>query len=357
MSFLSNVAVNLVSSTIQGLGIKSFGLLSAIRNRPEDMNKLSDYEQATKQTAISSILTNERILEELMGLALQNSNMQLHRLLDSLRTKISSIRHAMESASLLIYPNSDIKSGDIIRNVSMFHICIVYHSFVVENKAIQLRDDYEFDPAMDTKEILRDMRTSTTALESIWNLRPKMAINEETSKALKEQLKNVSKDVVELIEKVSESSLTEAENAFKEVSLKKPKLLGKGKYIENLGDIMRAMIKESGQNEMNNLDLLDRLKKKYPDTSISFDDMEKAARQLLDKRLIHGIRQEEKHYVIELRKSGESPTCGNCKKSGGFMVDYYSCPKGFVCSNCISFFGSCKVCGSKIKNEDHKLIA
>ena len=144
--------------------------------------------------------------------------------------------------------------------------------------------------------------------------------------------------------------------AFKEVSLKKPRLLGKGKYIENLGDIMVATIKEVGANEMNNLDIRDRMLKRYPGIELSLDDMEKAARQLLDKKLIHGIRQEEKNYVIELRKSSESPVCGNCKKSGGYMIDYYTCPKGFVCSNCISFFGSCKVCGSKIKDEDHKLV-
>lgn len=356
MSFLSNVAVNLVSSTIQGLGIKSFGLLSAIRNRPEDMDKLSDYEQATKQTAISSLLTEERIIEETMSIALNNSNMQLHRLLDSIRTKLASIRHSMESSSLLIYPHSAIEPGELIKDISLLHICVVYHSFVIENKATTLRDELESDPSMETKEMVRDMRASTTALESIWNIRPKAAINEESAKAIKEQLKNISKEVVELIDKVSESSLSEAENAFKVVSLKKPKLLGKGKYIENLGEVMRATMKESGQNEMNNLDLRDRLLKRYPDTKFSFEDMEKAARQLLDKRLIHGIREEEKHYVIELRKSDQSPVCGNCKKTGGFMVDYYSCPKGYVCSNCISFFGSCKVCGSKIKYEDHKLI-
>jgi vacuolar-type H+-ATPase subunit E/Vma4 len=182
-----------------------------------------------------------------------------------------------------------------------------------------------------------------------------MVINEDASNALKEQLKNISNDVVELIEKISESSLSEAENAFKVVSLKKPKLLGKGKYIETLGDIMKAIIRESG-NAMNNLDLRERLFKRYPDAEISFEDMEKAARQLLDKRLIHGIREEEKHYVIELRKSDQSPTCGNCKKSGGFMTEYFSCPKGFVCSNCVSFFGSCKVCGSKLKAGNHNLI-
>ena len=250
----------------------------------------------------------------------------------------------------------EVKPGELINDISLLHICVVYHSFVIENKTTSLRDELEFDPAMETKEILRDMRASATALESIWNLRPKATINEESAKAIKEQLKNISKQVVEIIDKVSESSFTEAENVFKEVSLKKPKLLGKGKYIENLGEVMRATIKESGQNEMNNLDLRDRLLKRYPGTDFSFEDMEKAARQLLEKRLIHGIRQEEKHYVIELRKFDESPVCGNCKKTGGFMVDYYTCPKGFVCSNCISFFGSCKVCGSKIKNENHTLI-
>ena len=117
--------------------------------------------------------------------------MQLHRLLDSIRTKLLTIRHSMESSSLLIYPNSAIKPGELIKDISLLHICVVYHSFVIENKATTLRDELEFDPSMETKEILRDMRASTTALESIWNLRPKAAINEESAKAIKEQLKNI----------------------------------------------------------------------------------------------------------------------------------------------------------------------
>ncbi len=356
MTFVSDLAVHLVGSTLESLGSKSYNFIATYRNRPDKLIKLTDYESATKHTAINSLSTNEHIIEEVMTLALQNSNMQLHRLLDSMRTKLVSIRHSMESASLLIYPNSSANPDVIINNISLFNISIVYHSFVIENKCIFLRDELEFNPSMETVDILREIRSSTTALEKIWNLRPKTVIDEKTAKIIHEQLENITKDVVDLIEKISTSSLSEAENSFKEVSLKKPKLLGKGKYIENLGDIMIATIKSSGQNEMNNIDIKERIIKRYPEITISFDDMEKAAKLLLDKRIIHGIREEEKNYVIELRKSSESPTCGNCKKSGGYMVDYYTCPKGFVCNNCISFFGSCKVCGSKIKDKEHKLI-
>ena len=356
MAFISDIGVNLVSAALQGLGVKSYNFVATFRTRPDKLTKLSDFEQATKQTAMSSLLINEHIIEEIMALALQQTNMQLHRLLDSTRTKLANIRHNMESASLMLYPNSAVRPDIIINNVSMFNVSIVYHCFVIENKCTRLRDDLEFEPSMDTKEILRDIRSSTTALESLWNLRPKTVLNEDSAKAIHEQLKNISNDVVELIEKISDSSFSGAQQSFKEVSLKKPKLLGKGKYIDNLGDIMIATIREAGANEMNNLDIRDRMVKRYPGIELSLDDMEKAARQLLNNKLIHGIREEEKNFVIELRKSSESPTCGNCKKSGGYMVDYYTCPKGFVCSNCISFFGSCKVCGSKIKDQDHKLV-
>ena len=356
MAFISDVAVNLVSAALQGLGGKAFGFIGSYRDRPDKLTKLTDFETQTKSTAISSLATNEKIIEEIMEFAMQRTNMELHRMLDTTRTKLASIRHTMESAPLMLYPNSAVHADIIINNVSLLNIAIVYHCFVIENKCTRLRDDYEFDSSMDAKEIMRDIRVSTTALESIWNLRPKTILNEESAKAIKEQLKNITKDVVELIEKISDSSFAEAEMAFKEVSLKKPRLIGKGKYIETVGEVMVATIKESGLNEMSNIDIRDKMLKRYPGIELSIEDMEKAARQLLDKRIIHGIREEAKHYIIELRKSGKSPTCGNCKRSGGYMVDYYTCPKGFVCNKCISFFGHCKVCDGKIKNEDHKLI-
>lgn len=356
MTFVTNVGVNLVSATLQGLGGKAFGFVGTYRERPEKLTKLADFEQQTKATAINSLSTNEKIIEEIMAIALTRTNMELHRMLDTTRTKLLAIRHTMENASLMLYPNSAVRPDIIISNISLFNVAIVYHCFVIENKCTRFRDDYEFEPSMDVKEILRDIRASTTALESIWNLRPKTILNEESAKALKEQLKNITKEVVELIEKISESSFVEAEIAFKEVSLKKPRLLGKGRYLDTLGEVMIATIKDAGLNEMNNIDIRDNILKRYLGIELRVEDMEKAARQLLDKRLIHGIREEEKHYVIELRKSSESPTCGNCKRSGGYMVNYYTCSKGFVCDKCISFFGNCKVCGDKIKNEDHKLV-
>ncbi len=357
MALISHIGINLATDALKGLGDKAFNFVGSYRTRADKLTKLADFEQATKQTAITSMMNNEHLIEEIMGFAMRNTNMQLHRMLDTTRTKIAGIRHAMESATLMLYPNSAVRPDIIISNITLFHMTVVYHCFVIENKCTRLRDEYEFDPIMDTKETLKDIRSSTTALESIWNLRPKTILTEESAKAIHDQLKNISKDVVELIEKISESSFAEVEIAFKEVSLKKPKLLGKGKYIETLGDVMIATIRESGQNEMNNLDIRERILNRYPDIEVSFEDMEKTARQLLNKRLIHGIKEEEKHYVIELRKSEQSPTCGNCKISGGYMVNYYTCPKGFVCDKCVSFFGTCKVCGAKIKNEDHKLVA
>lgn len=356
MAFINKIGAELVTSALQGLGSKSYNFIAEYRNRPDKLTKLTDFESATKQTAMSSLSSDEGIIEEIMALALQQTNMPLHRTLDTIRTKLVSIRHTMESASLMLYPNSAANPNDIINNVSLLNVALVYFSFVIENKCMYLRDELEFNPSMDTNEILREMRSSTTALEKIWNLRPKTVINEETAKAIKESCNAVSKNVVDLIEKISNSSFTEVEQSFKEVSLKKPKLFRKGQYIDNLGEIMVATVKSSGQNEMNNIDIRDRLTKRYSGVTITLEDMEKAARNLLDKKLIHGIREEEKNYVIELRKTGESPVCGNCKKSGGYMVDYYTCPKGFVCSDCISFFGKCKVCGAKIKDEDHKLI-
>lgn len=356
MAFISHIGVNLATDVLKGLGDKVYNFVGSYRTRADKLTKLSDFEQATKQTALISLMNNERLIEEIMGFAMSNTNMELHRMLDITRVKLGSIRHTMESATLMLYPNSAVRPDIIISNITLFHMTIIYHCFVIENKCTRLRDEYEFDSSMDTKEALRDIRSSTTALEKIWNLRPKTILTEESAKAIRDQLKNISKDVVELIDKISESSFAEAETTFKEESLKKPKLLGKGRYIETLGEVMIATIKDSGQNEMNDLDIRERMVNRYPDIEVSFEDMEKAARELLNNRLIHGIREEENHYVIELRKSQKSPICGNCKRSGGYMVNYYTCPKGFVCDKCISFFGNCKVCGTKIKNEDHKLV-
>ena len=206
MTFVSDLAVHLVGSTLESLGSKSYNFLATYRNRPDKLTKLTDYESATKNTALNSLSTNERIIEEVMALALQNSNMQLHRMLDSIRTKLVSIRHSMESASLMLYPNSSASPNEIINNISLFNISIVYYSFVIENKCIFLRDELEFNPSMETVDFLREIRSSTTALEKIWNLRPKTVIDEKTAKIIHEQLKNITNEVVDLIEKISASS-------------------------------------------------------------------------------------------------------------------------------------------------------
>lgn len=356
MAFVGELAAEIVASAGMTLGGKA---LSLFRRRPDTFEELSAYEQATKQAAVTSLRNDERVIEEIMELAMSgNPDMTLHRNLGRIRDRVVAIRHEMDSAPMMVYPESAIKVQDVINNVSMFHIAVVYQTFVVENKAVRLRDELEYDPDIDTKSLVGDLRTAVTALQAIWGLRPKAAINEEISKALKEQLKSVSKGVVEVIEKISESSYAQVDMAFKEVAMKKPKLFGRGAYIESLGDLMRGTIKESGKNEMSIVELRDKLLQRYPGITLKVDDMENAAKKLLERKLIHQVREEGNTQYLEIRQTGESPKCGKCGKSGGFMVDYYSCPisDGFVCDNCISFFGKCKVCGKKIKH-GHELVA
>ncbi|MHA2365276.1 MAG: hypothetical protein ACXAC7_15060 [Candidatus Hodarchaeales archaeon] len=332
-------------------------MIGFFRNRPDKIDQLKSYEQSTKQAAVASLLTDERIIDESMEVAMQKMKMDLHRSLDRIRIRLTAIRHSLESAPLLIYPDSALKPTEVINNIATFHVAVVYQTFAIEAAATRLRDEFEDDPDIDSKPLVRDIRNTSSALESIWNLRPKTAMNEQTSKALKEQLKSVNKGVVDIIEKVSDASQAQVELAFKEVAMKKPKLFGKGKYRESLGDLMVGTIKSSGLTEMGLVDIRDKMIERFPGIDLNIKDMEEAVKNLHERKLIFGVREEANTQVIQIRKLDKSPKCGKCGKEGGFMIDYYTCPitDGFVCGDCISFFGKCKVCGKKIKL-GHELV-
>lgn len=292
-----------------------------------------------------------------MEIAMQQINMNLHRKLDRIRNRLTGVRHSLESIPLLIYPDSGINPNDIIDNIVAFHTAIVYLTFTIEAAATELRDLYEDNPETGVNSLVQDIRTTTTALESVWNLRPKGTVNEDTAKVLKKQLKAISNNIVEAIEKISTTSHADVERAFKEVSLNKPKFRGKGKYIENLGDLMIEIVKDSNKNEMNLIEIRNLMLKRYSTITLAISDMEQAAKALYQNKLVQAIRKDGNSQIIQLHTTNSSPKCTKCGKERGYLLDFYRCDSsnGYVCTEDISFFGKCKLCSQKI-SQGHELV-
>lgn len=359
MAFIGGILSDTLSKLISNIG-KTMGLkfIDTVKSKPDKLTEMNVFENSTKQFARSQLLEVERTFDEILEVVTgKDSDLEQAKILDRIRNRISSLRYQIDSASLLIPPQSIEKAPEIIENLSYYHLLIVYYSIAINKFLIDIRDGVEDGSDLNIKENLTVVRKQVSSLEQILDLRPTSTINENTVKILKKQMNDVSDGLVDLFKKITEASYGQIDIAFKEVTLKRPKFFGRQKYMDDLGSLVIKILKNSPNKSMSLQDIREVILDQIKDVKITIDDLDQVGKDLYSKKLIYGIREDQNTTFIDFRAtSSHRPKCDNCKKEGGIFMDYYSCPKGrYVCADCISFFGKCKVCGQKV-SQNHQLV-
>ena len=359
MAFVfSGILSDALSNVIQSVG-KTMGLkfIETIRSRPDKLTEMNVYETSTKQFATSQLLEVERNFDEILEVVTRNENdLEQARSLDRIRSRISAIRYAIESASLLVLPQSIDKASDIIETLSYYYVLIVYYSVAIKKCLIEIRDGVEDESELNIKENLNTVRKQISTLEQIWALRPTSTINQDSVKVLRKQMNELSAGLVDTFSKKCESIYSHVDLAFKEVTIKKPKLFGKQQYNETLEELILKIVKTAPNQSISLQDIREAILNQVKDAKITIDEINQVGKNLYGKKLIYGMHEDKNTTFIDFRGSDKHPKCGNCNREGGLFVDYYTCPTGgYVCGNCVSFFGKCKICGEKIK-PNHKLV-
>ncbi len=349
--FLADLAINV----IEKIGSKATSkFYQQFRNWPTSNSEIEQYYKSVKQSAEMDLKSSEDLIQRSLALLLKQRDLTLHDTVDRIRGRIQSLRHDIEKSSSDIHLSA-VKTEDVLRALAMIYLTLQYEIFVVSNIASKLADTIEFGE--DIKINVKELRESLNNLEETWRLHTQASADPASAKSLFNSLKESRKEWVELIETVSTRSLGEMNELMTGAVISKPKLFGKKQYQESLADLLWKFGEASEIKKIELPTLIANLRNDNPNAEFQEEDLEVALKLLVNTNRIFSIGVENNIKVVDFKRTESSNQCGNCGKHGGVYEEFRNCIfiKKLVCDDCISFFGKCKLCGTKIK-ENHPKI-
>jgi len=173
----------------------------------------------------------------------------------------------------------------------------------IADQCIQLSESIDFgEENLDVRGELRELNEQIQQLDEIIQVQQKLANGASVStKNIKDLQKKYEKRIKQLEEElIRKEGLSLTVTALD--ASKKPKLFGKGKFEEFLGDLILEQGKKlpaSSGGYITLANLYTKLKSQVPDVEFSIKDLEKSCKNLKDDGLIEDISKRSGVKIIE----------------------------------------------------------
>ncbi|MFX0151137.1 MAG: hypothetical protein ACFFAJ_10180 [Candidatus Hodarchaeota archaeon] len=219
-------------------------------------------------------------------------------------TKFEEIRYASETIpNFILHPDqskSDLKSSGEIR-VAQLLASILCERITDQSK--RLTEDLEFgEEGVNVKEELREIHEHINQLNEVIQVQQKLADGAPVST---EGIKDLRKKYDTRIQQLEQELLRKEGRALTVTALdatKKPKLFGKGKFREQLADLILEYgknLRASSGGYISLAHLYTALKNQIPDVEFSPKDLESACNHLKKQSLIEGVSKRSGIKIVE----------------------------------------------------------
>ncbi|MHA1994325.1 MAG: hypothetical protein ACW97Z_07285 [Candidatus Hodarchaeales archaeon] len=219
-------------------------------------------------------------------------------------TQFEEIRYLSETVpDIILYSDNKManlkESGEI--RVAQLLAAILCDQITERSK--KLVEDLEFGQMeLDLRTELLDIREQITRLEEVVQVQNKLANGAPVST---EGMKNLQKKYDSRIQQLERELLREEGRTLTVTALdatKKPKIFGKGKFVDNLADLVLEQgksLRASSGGYISMANLYTSLKNQIPDIKFSLKDLEKACKQLTKQSLIEGVSTQSGVKIVE----------------------------------------------------------
>ncbi|PWI49559.1 hypothetical protein CEE45_00065 [Candidatus Heimdallarchaeota archaeon B3_Heim] len=219
-------------------------------------------------------------------------------------TQFEEIRYLSETVpDIILYSDNKManlkESGEI--RVAQLLATILCDQITERSKL--LIDDLEFgNKELDLRSELLDLREQITRLEEVVQVQNKLANGAPVST---EGIKNLQKKYDSRIQQLERELLRKEGRTLTITALdatKKPKIFGKGKFVDNLADLILEQgktLRASSGGYISMANLYTSLKNQVPDIKFSLKDLEKACKQLTKQSLIEGVSKQSGIKIVE----------------------------------------------------------
>jgi len=219
-------------------------------------------------------------------------------------TKFEEIRYSGETIpDFILHPDqtkSDLKSSGEIR-VAQLLASILCERITDQSK--RLADDLEFgEEGVNVKEEIREIHEHINRLNEVIQVQKKLADGAPVST---EGIKDLKKKYDKRIQQLEQELLRKKGRVLTITALdttKKPKLFGKGKFKEQLADLVLEYgksLRASSGGYISLAHLYTALRDQVPDVDFSPKDLESACKHLKKQSLIEGISKRSGIKIVE----------------------------------------------------------
>jgi len=219
-------------------------------------------------------------------------------------TTFEEIRYASESIPNYILRQKMKKSN--LRESGEIRVAQLLSAILCENIfdfSLKISDNLEFSKTdMDIQEDMLEIRDYVSRLNEVVQVQQKLANGADIST---EAIKNLQKKYESRIQQLEEELLRKEGRSLTVTALdasKKPKIFGKGKFIDSLADLVLEYgktIRASSGGYISLANLYSSLKSRVPDLNFSIKDLEKACNQLVKQSLIEGVSKRAGIKIVE----------------------------------------------------------
>ncbi len=219
-------------------------------------------------------------------------------------TTFEEIRYSSESIpDYILHQNkkkSNLKMSGEIRVAQLLSAILCEN---ITDLSMKLSNGLEFESDnVDIREDMLEIQELVARLEEVVQVQQKLANGAEISS---EAVKNLQKKYEARIQQLEEELLRKEGRSLTVTALdarKKPKIFGKGKFIDNLGDLVLEYgksLRASSGGYISLANLYSSLKSQVPDINFSIKDLEKACIQLAKQSLIERISKPAGVKIVE----------------------------------------------------------
>ncbi len=219
-------------------------------------------------------------------------------------SKFEEIRYSSESVPDFILHSNQVKSN--LKSSGEIRVAQLLASILCERIADQskrLAENLDFgEEGLDVREELREIREHITRLNEVVQVQQKLADGAPVST---EGIKGLQKKYDSRIQQLEQELLRKEGRALTVSALdttKKPKLFGKGKFKDQLADLILDYgknLRASSGGYISLANLYTALRDQVPDVQFSTNDLEGACKQLKKQSLIEGITKRSGVKIVE----------------------------------------------------------
>ena len=351
----NTILVDASSKVLGGLGKSCINrFLSALKDFPKDPEEGIMRAKGAKSSTESMIKKLEDDLNEILKMLTRAAQMDQLSKIGSLQKKLTAIRGVVESKSGNISMDAGLKARDMLKAYTTIFLALIYDGMVIETIVEQMMervydDDHELD------DLTKKLRIGIRNLEATWGYYSQVTADPAIARVIYDKMKETREQLVQFIEEMDNMNSNEMNRLVSGVILKKPKFFGKKRFIQSLAVIIYEHGKEIGTPKVSIPEIFDRISKIHPKLEISDDDIEKAVDSLIESNRAFALTMENNVKMVEFKRSEGSIVCGNCGFSGGVFKEFKHClvTDKYVCEDCISFWGKCKICDTNVKSGQH----